>query len=154
VAAIRFVTVTSYGSWLPGDARGYVQRGELLPASAELERHARGKLVQPVVRFNSRDQDDLMSALLTACGEFGYQLFELSIESWQLHWIVRHDDAPASMIGRLKNRMRQRLKRGRIWGKGYWQRELSSDEELLAAREYIRRHAGCRIVGGKPYRAR
>jgi hypothetical protein len=149
-AATRFVTVTSYGSWLPGDARGYVQRGEVLPANPDLERHARGASVRPIVLFSPRDQGELMLAILAACDEFGYRLFELSIESWHLHWIVRHDDAAAAMIGRLKNRMRQRLRRGRVWGAGYWQRELTSDEELVLAREYIRRHAGWRIADGKP----
>lgn len=144
VGAIRFVTVTSYGSWLPGDARGWVQRGEVLLANPELERRARKELVQPIVLFSSQDQDELQSTLLAACEEFGYRLFELSIESWHLHWILRHDDTAASMVGRLKNRMRQRLQRGRIWAEGYWQRELNSDEELLTAREYIRRHAGWR----------
>jgi REP element-mobilizing transposase RayT len=126
-----------------------VQRGELLPTNPALERHARGELERPIVLFSPRDQEDLRSALLAGCDEFGYRLFELSIESWHLHWIVQHDDALAAMIGRLKTRMRQRLQRGRIWAEGYWQRELASDAELLQAREYIRRHAGYRLLDSR-----
>jgi hypothetical protein len=149
VGVTRFVTVTSYGSWLPGDARGWVQRGELLPNNPALERHARGELAQSIVLFDPGEQQELMSALLAACDEFGYRVFELSIESWHLHWIMQHHDALRSMIGRLKTRMRQRLDCGRIWAEGYWQRELASEDELVHAREYIRRHAGYRVLEGR-----
>lgn len=144
-----FVTTTSYGSWLPGDARGYVQDGQILPASPTLERHARSILTQQPVLFSHNEQKLLMSAILAACDEFGYRVFDLTIESWHLHWIARHHDAAESMIGRLKNRMRQRLNRGRIWTEGYWQRALITEEDLLIARNYIRRHAGCRLIDGK-----
>ena len=147
---VTFVTTTSYGSWLPGDARGYVQDGQILPASPTLERHARTMLKEPPVLFTKEEQRDLLSAFLAACDEFGYRPSDLSIESWHMHWIVRHDDAIESMIGRLKNRMRQHLNRGRIWTAKYWHRVLKTDEELLIARDYIRRHAGCRLIDGKP----
>jgi REP element-mobilizing transposase RayT len=149
---VNFVTTTSYGSWLPGDARGYIQRGELLPASPALEQHAHSLLKHKPVLFTHDERDGLERALLAACEEFGYHLFDLSIESWHLHWIARHDDDARFMIGRLKNRMRQRLNHGRIWTKGYWHRELRTEEELLIARPYIRRHPGCRIIDGNPPR--
>lgn len=145
-----FVTTTTYGSWLPGDARGFVQNGELLPASPRLERHAASLLKQEPVLFNSTQQAHLASEFHAACSEFRYVLCDLSIEAWHLHWIVRHNDTVASMVGRLKNRMRQRLKRGQIWTDGYWHRVLVSDEDLLTTRKYIRRHDGCRISDGQP----
>jgi REP element-mobilizing transposase RayT len=145
---VNFVTTTSYASWLPGDARGYIQRGELLPASPALEQHAHSLLKQRPILFTHDERDRLERALLAACDEFGYRLFDLSIESWHLHWIVRHNDDANSMIGRLKSRMRQELNRGRIWTKGYWRRELRTEEQLLIARQYIRRHPGCRIIDG------
>jgi hypothetical protein len=149
----RFLTTTSYGSWLPGDARGYVQRGELLPANPTLERHVRSRLTQPGVLFNLDEQETLVLAFLAVCEEFGHRLFDLSVESWHLHWIIRHDDTLTAMVGRVKNRLRQQLDRGRIWTAGYWQRELRTEEELLLARDYIRRHDGCRMIDGKLTRA-
>jgi PAS domain-containing protein len=146
---VTFATTTSYGSWLPGDTRGYVQDGQVLPASPTLAQHTRALLKKSPVLFSEAEQRDLLSAFLAACDEFGYRPFDLSIESWHMHWIVRHDNAARSMIARLKNRMRQRLNRGRIWTEGYWQRALKTDDELLVARDYIRRHAGCRLIDGK-----
>jgi len=148
-STVTFVTTTSYASWLPGDARGYVQDGRILPAAPTLERHSRATLNELPVLFSSPEQQKLLHAFLAACDEFGYRASDLSIESWHLHWIVRHDDSGASMIGRLKNRMRQRLNRGRIWTRGYWQRALRTDADLLVARDYIRRHPGCRLLDGK-----
>jgi hypothetical protein len=46
-----FVTTTSYGSWLRGDTRGYVQDGQTLPASPMLERHIRSTLTPHPVLF-------------------------------------------------------------------------------------------------------
>jgi len=148
--SVTFVTTTSYGSWLPGDVRGYVQNSEILPASPSLERHARRILRRQPVLFSEVAQAMLSSALLAACDEFAYRLFDLSIESWHAHWIVRHEDAVDAMVGRLKNRMRQRLNRGRIWTRGYCHRALLTEEDLIIARKYIRRHSGCRLIDGKP----
>ena len=78
---VTFVTTTAYGSWLPGDARGYVQNGELLPANPILERHSRTLLKQPPDLFSRREQTHLFLACAEACKEFGYRLFDLSIEA-------------------------------------------------------------------------
>jgi hypothetical protein len=146
---VTFVTATTYGSWLPGDARGYVQSGQTLPSSPTLERHARLLLREVPVAFSAQEQSLLFSALADACVEFDYRLFDLSIESWHLHWIVQHQDSVTSMVARLKNRMRQKLNRGRIWTKGFCHRAIRTEGELLIARNYIRRHPGCRLIDGK-----
>jgi len=143
-----FITTTSYGSWVPGDARGYVQRGEVLPPAPPLAKHATMLLKSPPVRFNDIEQDHLFNALAEAAAEFGYLLTDISVEAWHLHWIVGHDDNIASMVGRLKNRMRQRLNRGRIWTEGYHFDELLTDTAIAAASDYIGRHAGARLIKG------
>ncbi|NOZ40371.1 MAG: hypothetical protein GXP24_09115 [Planctomycetes bacterium] len=56
------ITTTSYGSWLPGDARGYVQSGEILPAAPRLAAHARSLLQsEPVTFFCDRTSGSLQS---------------------------------------------------------------------------------------------
>jgi hypothetical protein len=145
---VTFVTTTSYGSWLPGDARGYVHHGHLLPANPMLERHARLLLDKQPVFFDCRDRSMLFAALLEACNEFGYRPFDFALEAWHAHWVVRHGDKVASMVGRLKNRMRQQLGRGRIWTEGYCHRIIETDEDLDAASQYVRQHSGCRVSRG------
>jgi hypothetical protein len=148
--AWTFVTTTTYGTWLPGDLRGYVEGGEILPGNPRLMRYARTQLSGEPVLLDIEQQDALFVAIGVACDEFNYRLTDVSIESWHLHWIVGHDDGVPVMAGRLKNRMRQSLAMGRVWTAGYWDGDLSVDEAMHCARRYIARHGGCRMTAGRP----
>jgi hypothetical protein len=143
------VTTTTHGSWLPGDARGYVEHGQLLPAQPLLEAYARSRLKGDVVVLDGDEQTAAFEALMAAADEFGYRLSDSVVEATHLHWIVNHDDGIEVMVGRLKNRMRQALDRGRIWTDGYCARELTTLDKLNAAREYLSRHAGVRMLAGQ-----
>ncbi len=144
------VTTTSYGTWLPGDLRGYVNNDTILPGNPKLLDHAKAMLSQAPVYFSDGQIIALDHAIRAAADEFGYVMTDLSIESWHLHWIVDHgyDTVPA-MVGRLKTRMRQIVSRGRVWTEGYCHRCLHDKHEIQVARQYIARHKGCRMVDGK-----
>jgi hypothetical protein len=44
------ITTTTFGSWLPGDVRGYVERGQTLPPAPRLESFAKSQMkVEAVV---------------------------------------------------------------------------------------------------------
>ena len=144
------VTTTSYGTWLPGDARGYVADGQILPGDPKLLDRARSLLAHAPVYFDDAEQDALLDALCDAAVEFGYRLTDVSVESWHLHWLASHGyDLVSTMVGRLKTRMRQALDRGRIWTEGYCHRCLYAPEEIEQCRRYIARHRGCRMLNGK-----
>lgn len=144
------VTTTSYGTWLPGDLRGYVENKRILPHNPRLLRHAKDLLSRQPVFFSRDEQDALFDALVQAAREFRYVLTDVSIDQWHLHWIAAHGFDPVpNMIGRMKNRMRQRLNRGRIWTAGYCHRCLFSDDAVETAQRYIARHAGSRMVAGR-----
>ena len=49
--AITFVTTTSHGSWLPGDLRGYVQDGIILPSNLALLKFSKLQLKSDPVSF-------------------------------------------------------------------------------------------------------
>jgi REP element-mobilizing transposase RayT len=148
--AITFVTTTSYGTWLPGDLRGYVQRGEILPGNPRLLKSAQNSLKSELVFFSAADQQKLLATIMAAAAEFDYRLTDLAIEAWHLHWIVSHgDDSPDKMAARLKARMRQALNRGRIWTKSYCGQALHDEAALHQVRCYIVRHPGCCITDGK-----
>lgn len=144
------VTTTTYGSWLPGDLRGYVDDGMILPGDPRKLEQARRNIIGDPVLLRPNQIVVLDWAIGKACAEFGYTLTDLSIESWHLHWIVSHGfDRVDVMVGRLKTRMRQALGRGRIWTEGYCHRCLYSPDEIGAAGGYIGRHAGARIVASR-----
>jgi REP element-mobilizing transposase RayT len=142
------VTTTSYGTWLPGDARGYVDDGQILPPDPKRWTQARALLAQAPVHFTPDQQDCLFESLRTAAVEFSYRLTDVCVESWHLHWIIVHEFDPVQvMVGRLKTRMRQALNAGRIWTAGYCHRPLNQ-RSLEDAQAYIARHPGCRMTDG------
>ena len=103
---------------------------------------------EPVI-FNPAQQDGLFDALQRAAEEFHYELMDASIESWHLHWIIHHGFDPVpTMVGRLKNRMRQALAIGRIWTEGYYDSQLFEVSAIESRRRYVRRDAGCRLSAG------
>src|SRR4051794_15208620 len=148
--AITFVTTTSYGTWLPGDLRGYVRKGQLLPGDANLLRRSRKLLAKRPVYFMLDERLRLFDALMAACNEFSYRLSDVTIESWHLHWILFHENDPIEkVVGRLKTRMRQALSRGKIWTEGYCAEPLFDERAVEQAHEYIARHDGCMMLDGR-----
>lgn len=79
------ITTTSYGTWLPGDLRGYVRDGQILPGEPILLDQSKALLSQAPVYFTHPQIITLDFALRAAADEFGYVLTDLSIESWHLH---------------------------------------------------------------------
>jgi hypothetical protein len=146
---ITFVTTTSHGTWLPGELRGYVRRGELLPGDPKLLQLSRKLLKSAPVYFSVDERRLLFLSLVSGCDEFGYRLSDLTIEPWHLHWIMYHDDPIEVATGRLKTRMRQALVRGKIWTAGYCAEPLFDERAIEQAQEYIARHPGCRMLDGR-----
>ena len=144
------VTTTSYGAWLPGDIRGYVERGIILPGDPRrLELSIHRMADRAPVLFSTDQQQQLFDALRMAADEFHYRLTDASVESWHLHWIVKQGfDPVAKMVGRLKTRMRQALNIGRIWTEGYYDSRLFESAAVRQRRKYIAKHAGCRMIDG------
>ena len=143
-------TTTTHGSWLPGVLRGHVEDGVVLPADPRRFRQAIDLTGgRSAVLFTAEQQVVLFDALSAAAIEFGYELTDVSIESWHLHWLVTHGyDSVATMVGRLKNRMRQAVDIGRVWTAGYYDSMCFNAVAVERRRRYIGRHAGCRMTAG------
>ncbi len=139
------VTTTSFGTWPPGNLRGYVENGIVLPSNPALLRHATGLMTKEPVYFTPAEQVVLFDALVEAAQRYGYNLLCASVESWHLHWLIDHGmDAVDVMVGRLKTAMRKALNRGRIWTEGYDKRYCFTLDIVDVRRAYIMRHAGYR----------
>jgi len=138
-------TTTTFGTWLPGDLRGYVDRGVIFPANPQRLVAARRMMRDRPVYLTADERDTAFDALVHAAREFDYRLLAVSIESWHVHWLVAHGfDKPAAVAGRLKTRMRQAVDRGRIWTDGYDKRYCFDEMSMTHRRDYINRHPGAR----------
>ena len=69
-----FVTTTSYGTWLPGDLRGYVKDGAILPPNPKLLDDSRSLMKGPAVSFSDAQIIVLDHAIHRAAEEFAYRL--------------------------------------------------------------------------------
>jgi hypothetical protein len=143
------VTTTTYGTWLPGDLRGYVDNGITLPGDPERLEQSTARMTGKPVPLTPDQQARVFAALRDAVIEFGYTLTDASVESWHLHWLIHHGFDPIpTMVVRLKNRMRQALNLGRIWTEGYYDSRLFQQPAVESRSRYIARHAGCRMTDG------
>ncbi|MBB6428923.1 transposase [Algisphaera agarilytica] len=146
------ITTTTYGVWLPGDVRGYVEDGKVLPGDPRKVEAARALMTAEAVVLTTTEQDAVFDGLCRGVVEFNYELLAVSVESWHVHVLVSHEtDAVKTVVGRLKNRMRQAVDevspgRGRVWAKGYDKRYCFTDAQVRTRMAYIERHAGCRAV--------
>ncbi|MEM9790029.1 MAG: hypothetical protein AAF842_06445 [Planctomycetota bacterium] len=141
------ITTTTYGSWLPGDLRGYVDDGRVLPPDPAKLNHARELMKGDPVRLNADEQSIAFDALLSACDEYNYRLLAVSIESWHAHILLHHGHEPVSTTAaRLKAAVRVALDRGRIWTTGYDKRYCFTPQHVDARRQYIARHPGHRPI--------
>ncbi len=148
--SITFVTTTSHGTWLPGDMRGYVSKGLILPGDAKLLEISKQQLKSAPVYFSCDERARLLTAITAACTEFCYRLSDLAIERSHLHWIMFHGNDPIeTAIGRLKTRMRQALARGKNWTEGYCAEPLYDEIAIEQTQKYIARHDGCVMSNGQ-----
>jgi REP element-mobilizing transposase RayT len=139
------ITTTTYGTWLPGDLRGYVDNGVILPGDPELIERCRKLMKSDPVLLTPSEQHTAFEALQLAAEEFRCALLEASVESWHVHWLIDHKfEAVDAMVGRLKTRIRQAIGRGRIWTNGYDARYCFNQDSVERRRNYIRRHRGWR----------
>src|SRR3954468_5023837 len=96
--SISFITTTSYGTWLPGELRGYVRNGQILAGDPQLLELSRQQLKSIPVYFSKNERRQLFSALNAPCCEFEYRLSDVAIEAWHLHWIMFHAEGPVKKV--------------------------------------------------------
>jgi len=137
------VTMTTYGSWLRGDARSWVDDGRIYPPDPLLEAADRNRLKSPPFRF-------LPNQLLSVGHLLGESLIErlhqhilaLTVQSWHVHLVVSDSDSPiADVVKCAKDAVRYGLCVGRpIWTVGYDKRFCFDEPTLYNRIGYVERH--------------
>ena len=152
-----FLTWTTYGTWLPGDARGWVNRrrgGEdfIEPAMPALETRARGLMKESAALLDVRVRAAVDAAIRRLCAERGWSLHALAVQSNHVHVVVTARDAgPGKVMGILKVGGTRALnalspphcggiKRKRWWTRNGSKRLLDSEEAVEAAVRYVLNH--------------
>jgi hypothetical protein len=140
--AIMF-TMTTYGTWLRGDKRGWVDKGIVLPPNPDLENYDRQRLKHPVFLF---DRDKLMD-VGSYIGKSLYdrmhlRILALTAQTWHVHFIIVATEHPISVIVKCaKDAVRWGLRPSQpIWSADYDKRFCFDEETVHQRIEYVERH--------------
>jgi len=97
-----FITWTTYGTWLHGDARGsFLDRTYLRP-DRELERANRSALTGEIVCLSDRQRAIVDTTLVAECAAQGWLIHALNVRTNHVHLVVSAARAGTFVRTRLK----------------------------------------------------
>ena len=139
------LTWTTYGSWLPGDERGYVKDGQTLPANPQIMRASRMRQKSPTVILNKPQIRLVQQTILAEAERIGHKILALAVRNNHVHLVLLpHSESIEDAVSRYKSITTRALwkhgKKGRIWTKGYDKRFCFSKKELAARIKYVQNH--------------
>lgn len=145
-----FLTWRTYGTWLPGDERGWIDErrngfGEPMNVpDMRLEGAARGQMRSAPMKFTDPQRLAVDLAIREACEFRGWQVVALNVRTNHVHLVVGTDEQPSKVLNVLKGRTTTVLRTGRtvvehrpIWARGGSRRVLWDDAAMAAAVEYV-----------------
>ncbi len=151
-----FITWTTYGSWLPGDFRGWTKwkKGER-PTQPILEHWCRRRMKEKAV-FLSSKQREAVEAVIREHAEYrNWRLHAVSVRSNHVHVAVtvvpktgNHDNRMADGIKRVRDQFKANatrvlrqgenpVKNEKVWTKGGDIQFVDSDDDLEQVVIYI-----------------
>ncbi|MEZ6244350.1 MAG: transposase [Phycisphaerales bacterium] len=148
-ALATFLTWTTYGTWLQGDARGSIVRVSagrtraIIPSPA-LERSNRASLKHEPTRLDRRQRTAVESAIRRVCEHRDWTLHAINVRSNHVHLVATlTKDADAAMVD-LKAWSTRRLRADgliasdrRVWTKHGSTRQIHNAASLAAAVDYV-----------------
>ena len=142
---VSLITWTTYGTWLPGDMRGWRKRpgGEQLPRPL-LERWCREQMKGDTVLLSVDDRVTVEDACREHCEYRGWHLFAVSARSNHVHIVVAANEKPQKVRDQLKANCTRRLRKQekpliaeRTWTRGGDCSILDGDDEIENAVVYV-----------------
>ena len=139
------VTWTTYGSWLPGDERGYVENGQILPGDTQILKRNMNRQKCPTVRLNAQEKEIVQRVILAEAEKIGHEIQALVVCANHVHLLaLPHSVSIEDTVARYKSLTTRTLwqcgRKGRIWTKGYDKRFCFTEEEIVRRKQYIENH--------------
>jgi REP element-mobilizing transposase RayT len=138
-----FLTWTAYGSWLPGDARGWVDdRGAIREPNERLARSARRLLQNPVVVLDGSCRRLVEQVIREHCGFRNWTVHAVNCRTTHVHVVVSAEQSPEAVLRSLKGRCSRKLSEAkgvteRLWTKGGSVRRLFDTRALETVVVYV-----------------
>ena len=152
-----FLTWTTYGSWLPGDDRGWVDgRGTLHAPEPLRAAVARREMAEESVTFDRSQRVAVEAAIVTHSHVRGWHLHALQCRLQHVHVVVTAVDRhPADVMTQLKSWCTRALKkiadsrgaapRTRWWTEGGSKRRIFHEGDLASVVAYVKECQGVPI---------
>lgn len=139
------VTWTTYGSWLPGDQRGYVRHGKILSGDEKILRASRTLQKSAAVKLDSDARAIVRQAILSEAERMTHRIEALAVCTNHVHLVARPcHELIEQIVSRYKNvavfALRDYGWVGRIWTRGFDKRFCFSPEDLDRRIEYVNKH--------------
>jgi REP element-mobilizing transposase RayT len=105
------ITWTTYGTWLPGDSRGWVKWGEwgVKPPDPEREHNARVRMLEPAVVLTAEQRDIVEKAIRDHSSVRRWFLHAVNVRSNHVHTVVTADRDADEVMNQLKAWCARRL---------------------------------------------
>ena len=137
------LTMTTYGTWLRGDMRGWIDAGRLMPGDPVLERCDRQHMKHPMYLFDRRQLLEIGEVIgQSLLARKPVRIYAMAVQTWHVHVVVNDTPATLSEIVKcVKDAARWHLRADRpIWGAGHDKRFCFDENSLRARIEYVERH--------------
>jgi REP element-mobilizing transposase RayT len=148
-----FLTWTTYGTWLPGDERGWVEKpGQFQTPDAQLAATARSRLTDEPCVFNAEQRRLVEETITRHCQVRGWHLHVVNCRTNHVHVVVTAPLSPKVVRDQFKAWCTRRLEeqqratntdpsvpvRVHWWTERGSQRWLNDQDSLVDAIEYVR----------------
>jgi REP element-mobilizing transposase RayT len=140
------ITWTTYGTWLPGDARGWVTWGQwgVKPPNPEREREARECMVESAVVLTEEQRALVEQTIREHCRIRGWLLHAVNVRSNHVHVVVTADRDPDEVMKQFKAWCSRKLSDAaglvrtvaKRAGRRHWFTE-GGDKELIDNEDYL-----------------
>jgi REP element-mobilizing transposase RayT len=144
-----FLTWTTYGTWLPGDSRGWTDgAGSMHTATPRLARAAQRAMNGPAIGLSVSQRQRVEQAIIEHAAVRGWTLHAVQCRTAHVHVVVTATGvAPETILAQFKawstralNAMRDmqsKSHRERVWTRGGSMRRINDDEGLAAVVMYV-----------------
>ena len=139
------LTWTTYGTWLQGDARGYVKNGKIFPGDKILHASNLSKLCNGPINLSAAQRLAVRAAILTEADKLGQKILALAVASNHIHLVAEYIPKPVGrVVSHYKNAARLTLRitggTDRWWSKGYDKRYCFDAHSLQSRIAYVSTH--------------
>ena len=147
-----FLTWSTYGTWLPGDARGWVeyQHGFQLPDPI-LELECAARMTEDACRLTPQQRERVQEQIAETCQHKGWHLHGVKCRSNHIHAVLSSSASPKIIREQLKawcarrlneqqieSGVREQDRRSKWWTERGSIRWVFTESDLAAAIDYVR----------------